>query len=78
MVVKREGNPHALQRKITRETIDKVVREIVGKAQPGLTLVTSISASTKSALIAHMAESLDITLDNLAGVRRLILLDGWI
>ena len=49
------------------------MRETASWAQPGLTLGTSTSAFTKSALVADAAESLDVTLDNPAQMD----LDEW-
>ena len=64
-----------------------------GRTRSGLTLGTSTSASTRPSLcgegppscvvearlpcVVEMAEGLDITLDDPAGLRRWILIDGW-
>ena len=47
MVVEQEEYPHALQRKATGGAMSKVVRETASWTQPGLTLETSTSASTR-------------------------------
>ena len=50
VVVEREGNPHALQRKATGGATSEVVRETAGWTRPDLTLGTSTSASTRPSL----------------------------
>ena len=66
---------------------------MAGRTRPGLTLGTSTLTSTRpflysegplsciiEARLSYMvetAESLDITLDDLARLRRWILMDGW-
>ena len=57
VVIEREEYPHALQRKATRGATSKVVRGTAGWTWPGLTLKTSISAST----IHHTTRWVEIT-----------------
>ena len=68
--MKREKNPHALQNKVIKRATSKVVRKTVGSAQAGLTFKTLTSVFTKSTLIANAIKSLDITLNNPAGICR--------
>ena len=46
MVVEQEEYPHTLQKKATGGATSKVVRKTAGQMRPGLTLGTSILAST--------------------------------
>lgn len=69
--MKQEKDPHTLQKKTTGRAINKVVKKMIGQAQPGLTFkILTITLSIKFALIADAVESLDITLNNLASIRR--------
>ena len=87
VVVEREEYPHALQRKATGGATSEVVRETAGWTRPGLTLGTSTPASTRpswrQSYIAiscgnnARVEGLDVTLDDPAGLRRWVLMDGW-
>lgn len=47
VMVEREEYSHTLQKKAIGKAIKKVVREMVNRTQPGLTLKMSISASIR-------------------------------
>ena len=59
VVVEWEKCPHALQKIATRRGTSKVVKEMAGQTQPGLTLGTSTSAST----IHHTTQWLGLTVE---------------
>ena len=67
VVVEREENPHALQRKATGGATREVVRETAGWTRSGLTLGTSTSDSTRPVFPVwwkqQKVEGLDVTLD---------------
>ena len=86
VVVEQEEYPHALQRKATEGVTTEVVRETAGWTRPGLTHGTSTPAFTRPSWqqsyiamscgnIARV-ESLDVTLDDQAGLCRWVLMDG--
>ena len=73
--------------KLLKGATSEVVRETAGRTRHGLTLGTSISASTRpswrQSYIAMSCgnnarvEGLDVTLDSPAGLYRRVLMNGW-
>ena len=61
-----------------------MVKKMAGRTRSGLTLGTSISASirlfcvvkARFSYVVETVKGLDVTLDDLAGLRRWILMDG--
>ena len=76
------------KRKPLRGATSEVVKETAGWMRPGLTLGTSTLASTRPSwrqsyiAISYgnnaRVESLDVTLDGPAGLRRRVLINSWI
>ena len=78
-----EGVPHALW-KATEGATSKVLRKrLAGRSQAWLSgrqhqfLPSSCIVEARFSCVVEIAEDLDVTLDNSAGLRKWILIDGW-
>ena len=83
VVVEREGVSHALWKATGGATSKVVTRRLAGRSQAWLSgrqhqfLLPSCVVEARLPCVVETAEGLDVTLDDPAGLRRWILIDGW-